>query len=283
MKWGVTIARASGRALRRGRSGRRRCGLLRGFVQWIEAGEMALGVERGHAAHAGRGHRLAVDFVGDVAGREHAGDDWSPSSAVPSRCSRTASSRAAPLNNSVCGTWPMAMKIRPRNVERVAGERAPEPRPGDAEGILVPSTSASSVFHIDVDLRIGEQALLQDLLGAQHATAMHERHPRGDIGEVHRLLDGGIAAADHDHLLAAEEEAVAGGAGRDAKALEVLLRRQAEPAGLRAGGDDEGVGSVFRSTRRPSARRAALQIDGVDMVVRRSRCRHGAPAAASAP
>ena len=37
-------------------------------------GEEALGVDGGHAAGAGRGDRLAVDVVGDVAAREHAGD-----------------------------------------------------------------------------------------------------------------------------------------------------------------------------------------------------------------
>src|SRR5688572_6005282 len=36
--------------------------------------EEALGVDGGHAAGAGRGHRLPVDVVGDVAAREHAGD-----------------------------------------------------------------------------------------------------------------------------------------------------------------------------------------------------------------
>src|SRR5215203_6704559 len=31
-------------------------------------------LERGHAAHPGRGHGLAIDIVGDVAGRENARD-----------------------------------------------------------------------------------------------------------------------------------------------------------------------------------------------------------------
>ena len=45
-------------------------------------------------------------------------------------------------------------------------------------------------------------------------------------------------------VLAAEEEAVAGGAGRDAEAAELLLARDAEPARLRAGGDDHRLGLV---------------------------------------
>ena len=57
------------------------------------------------------------------------------------------------------------------------------------------------------------------------------------------LLHGGVAAADHGHLLAAEEEAVAGGAGRDAEALELLsLGRPSQGAG--AGGDDQRVAVI---------------------------------------
>src|SRR5512145_1884450 len=36
--------------------------------------QKALGVERGHAARAGRGHGLAIDRIGDVAGGEDAVD-----------------------------------------------------------------------------------------------------------------------------------------------------------------------------------------------------------------
>ena len=45
------------------------------------------------------------------------------------------------------------------------------------------------------------------------------------VGEVERLLDRGVAAADHDDVLAAIEEAVAGRAGGDAEAAELLLAR----------------------------------------------------------
>jgi hypothetical protein len=56
---------------------------------------------------------------------------------------------------------------------------------------------------------------------------MDQRDARGVIGEIDRLLDGGVAAADDADLLAAEEEAVAGGAGRDAEAAEALPRSAA--------------------------------------------------------
>ncbi len=78
-----------------------------------------------------------------------------------------------------------------------------------------------------LDLWILEQPVLQDVLGAELVAAVHQRDLGGEIGEEQRFLDGGVAAADHDHLLAAIEEAVAGGAGGDAEALELLLGRQA--------------------------------------------------------
>ena len=47
--------------------------LLGGFGNVLDAGEIFLGLERRHAAHAGGGDRLAVDVVGDVAGGIDAG------------------------------------------------------------------------------------------------------------------------------------------------------------------------------------------------------------------
>ena len=73
---------------------------------------------------------------------------------------------------------------------------------------------------------------------------MHDRDLGGEVGQEQRFLDRGVAAADHDHFLAAIEEAVAGRAGGDAKALELLLGRQVEPARLRAGRDDQRVGEI---------------------------------------
>ena len=95
-----------------------------------------------------------------------------------------------------------------------------------------------------LDLRIGEQTLLQDLLGAERSSPVHQRDVARDIGKIDRLFDRGVAAADHDHLLAAEEEAVAGGASRYAVTLEALFGGKPEPARLRARRDDERIGGV---------------------------------------
>src|SRR3546814_5163655 len=64
------------------------------------------------------------------------------------------------------------------------------------------------------------------------------------VCKVQRLLDRGIAAADHRDLLAAIEEAVARRAGGNAFALHRFLAVEPQPFGLRAGGDDEHVAFV---------------------------------------
>ena len=117
--------------------------------------------------------------------------------------------------------------------------------PAHLERIVVAGARRRSTDVPDhLDLGMLEQPVLQDLLGAEVVAAMHDRDLGGEVGEEQRFLDRGVAAADHQHLLAAIEEAVAGGAGRDAVALELLLGRQIEPARLRAGREDHGVGDV---------------------------------------
>jgi hypothetical protein len=73
-------------------------------------------------------------------------------------------------------------------------------------------------------LDLGEQLVLHDLLGAQGVAAVHQVDLAGDVGQVQRFLDGGIAAADHRHVLVAVEEAVAGGAGGNAAPLNASRR-----------------------------------------------------------
>src|SRR3546814_10978010 len=75
-----------------------------------------------------------------------------------------------------------------------------------------------------------EQPLLHDLLGAQGVSPMHQGDRAADVGQIQRLLDGGVAAAHHHHVLVAVEDAVAGCAGGDAAAVELSLARPAEPA-----------------------------------------------------
>ena len=138
--------------------------------------------------------------------------------------------------------------------------------PVTVRGSSWPSTSTSSLFHTNSIFGLANRRSCRIFSARRLLAPVHERHARGDVGEIERLLDGSVAAADHDHVLAAEEEAVAGGAGRHAIALEALLGGQAEPAGLRAGGDDKGVGGVFGAAVALEPEGLALEIDRFDMV-----------------
>ena len=98
-----------------------------------------------------------------------------------------------------------------------------------------------------------------------------------DVGQVQRLLDGRVAAADDDDVLALVEEAVAGRAGRHALAHERLLGRQAEVARRRAGGDDQRVAGVFAAVAdqpdRPLARASTVWMwSKIISVSKRSAC-----------
>ena len=74
---------------------------------------------------------------------------------------------------------------------------------------------------------------------------MHDRHLGGEAGEEGRLLHGGVAATDDDHVLVREEGSVTGRAVRDAAPLEPPLGVQPELAGRGPGRDDHGLGAVL--------------------------------------
>ena len=75
----------------------------------------------------------------------------------------------------------------------------------------------------ELDLGIGARAVQHDLRGAEFIAAMDQRHLCAEAREEVGFFHGGIAAADHHDLLAAVKEAVAGGAGTDAVADQLLL------------------------------------------------------------
>ena len=86
------------------------------------------------------------------------------------------------------------------------------------------------------------RAIEHDFRGAERIAAMHECDVTAEACEEVGLFHGGIAAAHHHDLFVAIKEAIAGGAGTDTVADQLLFGGQIEPAGLGAGSDDEGPG-----------------------------------------
>ncbi len=62
------------------------------------------------------------------------------------------------------------------------------------------------------------------------------------------------------------EEPVAGGAGRDAETLELLLRRQPQPLRLRAGGQHQRIGRIDRAAVAPCREGPLAQVELRDVV-----------------
>ena len=97
----------------------------------------------------------------------------------------------------------------------------------------------------ELDLGVRAGAIEHDLRRPEVVAAMDDRHLRREAGEERGLLHRGVAAADDDQFLLAEERAVTGRAGRHAAPLVLRLAGQPEPAGARAGRDDHRAGLVF--------------------------------------
>ncbi len=114
----------------------------------------------------------------------------------------------------------------------------------DALGIAVAHNLVKCMIPKHFYLWVLEESVLHDALGAEVAAAVDEGDFAGEVGEEEGLFDSGVAAPNDDDFLSAIKEAVAGGAGRDAKALERLFGGQAEPFGARASGEDHGVGGI---------------------------------------
>ena len=112
------------------------------------------------------------------------------------------------------------LRARCVSVERMRTPCTPAVIAEDLVDAVVPQQR-----HLALALALA-QPVLQDFLGTQSVAPMDQRHVRGQIRQIKRLLDRGVAAADHRDALAAEEKAVTGGAGRDATAPELLFRGQ---------------------------------------------------------
>src|SRR5437879_4402021 len=153
-----------------------------------------------------------------------------------------------------------------REVGKIAGARVAQAHPGYRGWFAHSQDFLDDAVPDDADLPIAEQPLLEDLFRSEGVAAMDESDLLGVVCQIDRLLDRGIAAADHHHFLAAEKEPVAGRAGRNAETAEDLLARDTEPARLRAGGDDHGFADIEIPRIAPGDEWPAYEVDLGDHV-----------------
>src|SRR5215208_4240573 len=102
---------------------------------------------------------------------------------------------------------------------------------------------------MDLDLGVGPRPLDHDPAGPEFVAPVEHVDLRREAGQVARLLERGVAAADHRDLLVAEEEAVAGGAGGNTAAPKPRLAVEPEPHRRRAGRDDDRLALVLDAAR----------------------------------
>ena len=131
-----------------------------------------------------------------------------------------------------------------RNLGDLAGFDVFGPHAGDAFGVVIAHDLDQLVIPQRHDLVVFHQPVDQDLFGPQFVAAVDQGYLAGKIGQEQRLFYGRVAAADHDNFHAAIKEAVTGGTGGYAKALEFFLTGQAQPFGPRAGGQNNSIGGV---------------------------------------
>src|SRR5271154_3418764 len=199
-------------------------------------------LQGGHATEPSGGNGLSEDIVRDVAGGEDAIDARGGRSrrrsdiAVRLQCELAAHEfgRRSMANGD---EYPVRIDLLESDARDIAQPRASDPTGSPASqnfiDLAVPFIGA---------VRPRGETLDQDPLGPESIAAMYYGDLGGDLGEVERLLDRGIAAADDDPLLPPEEKAVAGRESRDTEALEHLFARQAQPLGLGARRQDDRLG-----------------------------------------
>ena len=212
---------------------------------------------------------MAIDLIGDVAGGEYARHAGRGRTAIETGADRD----VAVLH--------LELTLEDRRVRRMtdrdegAGDRdlarRVVGRAAQAQAVhaaVVAKHFVDGMVPHDFDLAgalLLEQLVLHDLLGTQLVAAVHEGDLAADVGEIQRFLDCGVAAADDRDVLLAEEEAVAGRAGRYALALEVLLGTDAQILRGRSGRDDQRVAGVFAAVAL-EAERTLRQVGAVDVV-----------------
>src|SRR5215204_3014651 len=225
-----------------GHGGLGHLGRVAGRQLVVQRREVALRVESGGAAGAGRGDRLPVGVVDDVTAGEDAGQVGLGGRGVDQDVALVVA--ADLLGEELAARVVPDRHEQPGDVELglLAGARVAHPHAADL--VLAEDVDDLAVPE-EADLVVREGALLHDLGGPQAIAPVNDRHRPREAGEEGGLLHRRVAAADDGDVLVAEEEAVAGGAPGHAVPGQPLLARDAQLPVVRAGRDDDGAGRVL--------------------------------------
>ena len=123
---------------------------------------------------------------------------------------------------------------------------------------------------MDLDLVVGDRPVDHDLRRPERVAPVEQVDLGREAGEVGRLLERGVAAADHGDLAVLEEEAVACRAGRHAAPAQPGLAVEPEPQRRGARGDDHGLCPVLGATG-PDPERPLGEVHPIDVDVEQPR------------
>ena len=202
--------------------------------QVLEAQQIVGGGERRLRALPRRDDDLLVGHARHVPGGEEPGDGGAAGAVDLDLAARV--QRRQPRTGSLFGISPISTKTPSRAISSSAPPR--RARPDRAHPFL-----AEDLGHrgpqAHLDLRQGADPTLEDLVAREPVQVLEDDDPRGDLRQVERRLEPGVAAADHADDLAAEQRRVADRAGRHPPAEQALLARHAEQPRPLAGGDEQ--------------------------------------------
>src|SRR5680860_1278477 len=184
--------------------------------------QVPLGVEGAHAAGAGGGDRLAVDAVDHVADGEDAGQVGLGRAGLGADVAVLV---GVDLVDDDLGFGDVADRDeRPFGAEilALAGLGIAQ-----ADVVEVAAVATDELLRdersLELDVALLASPLLHDLRGAELVAAVDNGQLAGGLGDEDRVLHRRVAAADHDHIFAFEEGAVADAAGGYTAAAQLQL------------------------------------------------------------
>jgi len=139
----------------------------------------------------------------------------------------------------------------------------------DASFLRAVDLGQFGVFH-DLDLAVFNlfvDAVNPVVLRAELLAAVGDVDGVGELREEGGFLHGGVAAADDEHVLPAEERAVTGRTRREPVAHQFVFAGDAERAGAGTRSGDDGVGGVDIAVREFDPEGATRVVDRFDDAV----------------
>ena len=231
--------------------------------------QVSLGIQRRHTTGSGRSYRLAVDMVADITGGKYPLDTGRGCIAIITALDADIAILHLQLTRKDRGIGLVTNGNKNTlqfNIFRAVICYVFDAHTGHTTVIsqhFIKYTVPCNAYH--TFSFFPEQAVLENFLATQLIPTVHQRYMRSNIGQVQRLLNGGIATANHCHRLLLVEKSITGGTGGYPFTLEGFLGWQPQVHGRGTGGNNQGITGIdTRITLQPIG--PGFEINRVDVV-----------------